>query len=95
MSMRAERIEETIRREFAPTEVAVVDDSARHAGHAGARPEGETHFSVLVVAAAFRGQSRVARSRAVHAALAGEFSGGLHALSLTLQTPEEHRNATM
>ena len=67
----------------------VVDDSARHAGHAGAQPGGETHYSVLVVAEAFRGMTRVARSRAVHAALAAEFSGGMHALALTLRTPEE------
>ena len=67
----------------------MVDDSARHAGHAGAQPGGETHFTVLVVAEAFRGMNRVARSRAVHAALAPEFAGGMHALSLVLRTPEE------
>jgi BolA protein len=44
---------------------------------------------VLLVSAAFRGMARVARSRAVHAALAAEFAGGLHALSLVLRTPEE------
>ena len=52
-------------------------------------PGGETHYNVLLVSAAFRGMNRVARSRAVHAALAAEFAGGLHALSLTLRTPEE------
>ena len=74
---------------FTPVVLRVVDDSARHAGHAGARPGGETHYSVVMVAEAFRGMSRVARSRAVHAALAAEFSGGMHALALTLRTPEE------
>lgn len=74
---------------FAPVVLRVVDDSARHAGHAGAQPGGETHYSVVVVAEAFRGMSRVARSRAVHAALAAEFNGGMHALALTLRTPEE------
>jgi stress-induced morphogen len=68
----------------------VVDESARHAGHAGARPGGETHYAVLLVSEAFRGMSRVARSRAVHAALAAEFGTGMHALSLTLRTPQEH-----
>jgi len=87
---RAGRIEAAIRRRFEPSLVSVVDDSARHAGHAGHRPEGETHFNLLVVAEAFRDQSRVARSRAVHAALAEEFGEGLHALSMTLRTPEEH-----
>ena len=67
----------------------VADDSAHHAGHAGAQPGGETHYSVLLVAEAFRGMPRVARSRAVHAALAEEFSSGMHALALTLRTPEE------
>jgi BolA protein len=78
-----------LRRSFGPALLRIVDDSARHAGHAGAAPAGETHYSVLMVADTFRGQSRVARSRAVHAALASEFASGLHALALTLRTPEE------
>ena len=86
---RAERLEAALLAAFAPERLAVVDDSARHAGHAGARPGGQTHYSVLVVAAAFRGMSRVARSRAVHAVLEREFAGGMHALALTLRTPEE------
>lgn len=86
---RAERIEAALRAAFAPQRVTVVDDSARHAGHAGARPQGETHYSVEVVAEAFRGMNRVARSRAVHSVLEREFAGGLHALGLTLRTPEE------
>jgi stress-induced morphogen len=88
-SSRADRIAEALRAAFPPAEVEVVDDSHRHVGHAGARPEGETHYSVRVVSPAFAGMSRVARSRAVHDVLAGEFSGGLHALALTLRTPEE------
>jgi BolA protein len=86
---RAERLEAALRATFAPQLVEVVDDSARHAGHAGAQPGGQTHYSVLVVAEAFRGMNRVARSRAVHAALEAEFASGLHALALTLRTPEE------
>jgi stress-induced morphogen len=86
---RADRIAEALRAAFVPASVEVVDDSHRHAGHAGARPGGETHYSVRVVSSAFEGMSRVARSRAVHDALAGEFSGGLHALALTLKTPGE------
>lgn len=78
---------------FAPAEVHVEDDSGRHVGHAGARPEGETHFSVTVISTAFRGQSRVARSRAVHDVLDAEFQGGMHALSLMLRTPEEAGNS--
>jgi len=93
MQTRSHRMEDVLTRAFAPTLLRVADESARHAGHGGARPEGETHYAVLLVSAAFVGQSRVARSRAVHDALAAEFDTGLHALSLTLRTPEEHAAA--
>ena len=93
MTSRATRLEAVLTREFAPVLVRVVDDSARHAGHAGAQPGGETHYSVLLVAEAFRDMNRLARSRAVHAALAAEFSEGMHALALTLRTPEEQAKA--
>jgi BolA protein len=86
---RAARLRTILEAAFAPAEVIVQDDSAKHAGHAGARPGGQTHYSVAVVSAAFAGQSRVARSRAVHALLAAEFDTGLHALALRLMTPEE------
>jgi BolA protein len=93
-SSRAERIGAALTQAFAPTVIDIQDDSGRHAGHAGARAEGETHYSVLLVSRAFQGVNRVARSRAVHSALATEFGpaeeGGLHALALTLRTPEEH-----
>jgi BolA protein len=89
MSTRADRIATRLTEAFAPALLRVEDESARHAGHAGAAPGGETHYAVLLVADAFAGQSRVARSRAVHAALAAEFAGGLHALSLRLRTPAE------
>jgi stress-induced morphogen len=89
MQSRAARLEAVLTRAFSPTLLRVVDDSAKHAGHAGAQPGGETHYSVVVVAEAFRGMNRVARSRAVHAVLEAEFAGGMHALSLVLRTPEE------
>ncbi len=88
-SSRAQRITDRLTATFAPSALQVVDDSRRHAGHAGAGPGGETHYTVTMVAEAFRGMSRVARSRAVHDALAAEFAGGLHALALTLRAPEE------
>lgn len=93
MQTRAQRLEAALRHSLAPERVAVIDDSAHHAGHAGARPGGETHYSVLVVTEAFRGVSRVDRSRQVHALLAAEFASGLHALALTLRTPEEQARA--
>ena len=92
---RADRITATLTAAFSPAVLRVTDDSAHHAGHVGARGgSGQTHYSVLLVSDAFRGMPRVARSRAVHAALADEFgdveAGGMHALALTLRTPEEH-----
>ena len=89
MTDRADRIAATLTARFAPTFLRVTDDSARHAGHAGAAPGGQTHYTVQMVSAAFEGMPRLARSRAVHAALATEFAGGLHALALTLRTPAE------
>jgi stress-induced morphogen len=90
---RADRIRATLTRSFAPAVLLVEDDSARHAGHGGAHPDGQTHFNVLMVTTAFEGVSRVARSRAVYSALQNEFgekeAGGLHALALTLRTPAE------
>ena len=86
---RSERIEQALRDSFTPTDLAVIDDSAMHAGHSGAAADGETHYQVSMVSAAFNGQSRVARSRAVHEALAAEFKTGLHALSLRLRAPCE------
>lgn len=95
-SNRADRLIATLNAAFAPEVLRVTDDSAHHAGHVGSQGGGgQTHYSVLMVCEAFRGMTRVARSRAVHVALAGEFgaveAGGMHALALTLRTPEEHR----
>jgi stress-induced morphogen len=90
---RASRLRAALEAAFAPILLDIADESARHSGHAGAQPGGETHYGVLMVSPAFRGLSRVERSRAVHAALEGEFAGGMHALSLTLRTPEEHKAA--
>lgn len=86
----AETIREKLTAAFAPTELVVEDDSARHAGHAGARPGGQTHFNVRVVSKIFEGLSRVERQRRVYAALAREIRpDGIHALSLTTLTPAE------
>ena len=89
VSPRAARLEAALTAAFSPVLLRVQDDSAQHAGHAGAQPGGQTHYSVLLVSAAFRGMPRVARSRAVHDVLASEFAGGMHALALTLRSPEE------
>jgi len=72
----AETIEQKLRDRFTPTSLTVTDDSARHAGHAGAQPGGETHFRVVIVSPAFAGLGRVARQRLVYETLAGEISDG-------------------
>tara|TARA_R100000501_G_C2539757_1_gene59029 strand:- start:78 stop:305 length:228 start_codon:yes stop_codon:yes gene_type:complete len=67
---------------FSPTLLNVTDDSARHAGHAGAQPGGETHYNVEIESTAFAGKTRVEMQRAVNSALKEEFDSGLHALSI-------------
>lgn len=76
---------------FSPEELEIEDDSARHAGHAGASPGGESHFNIRIRAGAFAGQSRVARQRMVYRVLAEELAGPVHALSLTALAPDEAR----
>lgn len=86
-------METQLRDTFSPVHFVLTDESARHAGHAGARPGGETHYHVAMVAAAFNGLSRVDRQRLVYRALREEFDTGLHALSLDLKTPAEAGSA--
>lgn len=83
MGIRQE-IEDKLQRAFAPTMLEVVDDSESHRGHAGFREGGESHFNVAIRADAFGGLSRVARHRAVHAALGPELIGRIHALALDI-----------
>ncbi|HEY1721005.1 MAG TPA: BolA family protein [Magnetospirillaceae bacterium] len=89
----ASQIETKLKAALDPARLAVIDDSARHAGHSGARPGGETHFTVEIVSAKFAGQSRVARHRMVYDLLAGEIAGGVHALALKTLTPDEDKSA--
>ena len=74
---------------LAPSRLDIVDDSGRHAGHVGARPEGETHFIIEIASAQFAGLSRVARQRLVYKVLADELQSRVHALALKTLTPEE------
>lgn len=91
MTTRQERIQQVLREVFTPEALEIIDDSAKHAKHAGRQglPAGETHYRVEMIASSLAGQSRVARSRAVHEALGEEFRTGMHALSLSLRTPDE------
>jgi BolA protein len=74
---------------FQPSRLEIEDDSARHHGHAGARPGGESHFNVLIEAQAFAGAPKVARQRMVYKALADELAGPVHALSVKALAPGE------
>ena len=85
---RARQLEATLRDGLDPVHLAVEDESARHAGHAGAA-SGGGHFRVVVVSATFRGQSPLARQRAVYALLGDAMRTTIHALSLRTLTPEE------
>ncbi len=85
----ADRLRDVLQQGFQPQRLDIVDDSARHAGHAGAGPDGESHFTVTIVSPAFAGLSRVERQRRVYAALAEELSGPVHALSLKALAPGE------
>jgi BolA protein len=81
-------IEERVTAALAPVDsITVRDDSALHAGHAGASAGG--HYAVTIVAAAFAGKARVARHRMVYDALADAMQRGIHALAITAYTPEE------
>jgi len=85
---RRQRIEARLREAFAPLALDVVDDSARHRGHAGAA-SGAGHFKVVLVSERFRGVARVERHRMVYDALEGELREEIHALELSTRSPEE------
>ena len=82
-------ITEKLRNAFAPESLDVEDESHQHAGHAGHRPGGESHFRVYIVSEAFRGKSRLQRHRMINAALASELAGGVHALAIHAAAPGE------
>jgi BolA protein len=84
-----ERITEKLATAFAPTRLDVQDESHRHAGHAGSRPGGETHYRVYIVSDAFQGKSRIERHRMVNAVLAQELVGSVHALAIHASAPGE------
>ena len=83
------QIEQTLREAFNPQHLEVIDESHRHSGHAGAHPEGESHFRVIIVSEAFAGQPLVQRHRMVNEVLADLLRERVHALAITARTPEE------
>jgi BolA protein len=74
---------------FTPESMHVEDESHMHEGHAGHRPDGESHFRLYIVSEAFRGKSRLERHRMINDALARELKGGVHALAIHAAAPGE------
>jgi BolA protein len=74
---------------FSPESLKVLDESDLHAGHAGSREGGQTHYRVYIVSDAFKGKSRIERHRMINAALAAELAGGIHALAVHATAPGE------
>jgi BolA protein len=83
------QMEEALRQAFQPVYLEIIDESHRHAGHAGAHPQGESHFRVIIVSPVFAGKSLVQRHRMVNEALAELLRERVHALAITARTPEE------
>jgi BolA protein len=74
---------------FAPDSVEVIDESDQHHGHAGHRPGGQTHFRVYIVSQAFAGKTRIERHRMINQVLADNLAGGVHALAIHADAPDE------
>lgn len=85
----AETIRTKLTAAFSPQRLDIYDDSEKHHGHAGHREGGETHFRVTIISPAFEGLSRVDRHRKINDTLAEELRTRVHALQLTILTPEE------
>ncbi|MCX7311709.1 MAG: BolA family protein [Hyphomicrobiales bacterium] len=83
------RIAEKLAAAFTPQSLDVADESHQHAGHAGHREGGETHFRVNIVSEAFRGKSRIDRHRMINQTLSGELASGVHALAIHASAPGE------
>jgi BolA family transcriptional regulator, general stress-responsive regulator len=85
----ADIITEKLTSAFSPQSLKVVDESHLHAGHAGSREGGQTHYRVYIVSNAFEGKSRVDRHRMINTALAAELAGSVHALAIHAAAPGE------
>jgi BolA protein len=88
-----DRLRAKLQAALSPIALDIEDESAKHAGHAGAREGGETHFRVRIVSHSFAGLGRVQRQRKVYEALAEELAERVHALSLVTLTPDEARKS--
>lgn len=74
---------------LAPEQIELIDESAKHAGHAGARPGGDTHWRLLIVSPAFAGKNTVARHRMIYEALGDLMQDPIHALAISARAPDE------
>ena len=81
-------LEAKLQAAFEPIVLEVIDESSQHQGHAGARPDGESHFRVRIVAAAFKGKSRVEQHRMINQVLALELKERVHALAIEATAPK-------
>jgi len=90
----ADRIEAKLKVGLVPERLEIKDESHLHAGHAGARPDGESHFRLLVVSSKFDGLARVARQRLVNGLLREELAERIHALAMKTLTPTEYEKET-
>jgi BolA protein len=84
---RISRIRQALEQRFAPSALEILDDSAAHAGHAGAREGG--HFRVTLVADEFRGRSRIERHRLVYDAVSHLMGSDIHAINIVARAPEQ------
>ena len=81
-------LEAKLRAAFTPVSLQVIDESSQHQGHVGTRPDGESHFRVKIVAAAFQGKSRVEQHRMINQVLALELKERVHALAIEASAPK-------
>ena len=85
----ADMITKKLTEAFAPQSLKVLDESHQHEDHAGHRPGGQTHFRIYIVSDSFKGKTRLERHRLINGILAGELSGGIHALAIHAAAPGE------
>jgi len=89
MSSRADQVRKLLEDEFQPSKLEIIDDSWKHAGHAGAKEHGGGHFSVEIVSENFAGKNRIQRHRMVYAALKTLFGSTIHAVNINALAPSE------
>jgi len=85
-------VADEMRRRLAPLEpqtLELIDESALHAGHAGAAPGGNTHWRLVIVSPAFAGKNTVARHRMIYDALGSLMNEPIHALAIRARAPGE------